>query len=181
MDTPSKPRITLTDRFYTAVVFASTMHRNQVRKSTDIPYICHPLGVASLIIESGGDEDQAIGGLLHDVAEDCGGEPRLVEIKQIFGLRVAEIVRGCSDSIVTNEDEKERWTIRKERHIKHLETATSDVVFVTAADKLHNARAIATDFQMVGSKVWDRFNSETTPQMITWYYREMLSVIFATN
>ena len=177
MNLTPKPRMKLSEQFFKAVQYATEQHANQPRKSTDIPYICHPLGVASLVIESGGDEDQAIGGLLHDVAEDCGGEPRLVEIEQMFGSRVAEMVRGCSDSLVTTEGEKEKWTIRKENHIKHLETATSDVLIVTAADKLHNARAIATDFQIVGSKVWERFNSETTPQMITWYYREMLRVL----
>ena len=107
MNLTQKPRMKLSEQFFKAVQYATEQHANQTRKSTDIPYICHPLGVASLVIESGGDEDQAIVALLHDVAEDCGGEPRLVEIEQIFGLRVAEIVRGCSDSLVTNEDEKE--------------------------------------------------------------------------
>ncbi len=100
------PKIQLTDRFITAVTYATTLHRDQSRKSTDIPYICHPLGVASLLIEAGCDEDQVIAGVLHDVPEDCGGEPRLADIKQMFGDHVEAIVRGCSDSLTSTEEQK---------------------------------------------------------------------------
>ena len=170
-----KPAITLSDRFFTAVVYATTLHRDQARKSTTVPYICHPLGVASLLIEAGATEDQIIGGLLHDIAEDCGGEPRLTDIGQMFGRKVAEIVRGCSDSFVQTGAEKAPWEERKAEHLKLLRAAKHDVLIVTAADKLHNARAIATDLQTVGAKVWDRFNAE--PESILWYYNQMLTIL----
>jgi (p)ppGpp synthase/HD superfamily hydrolase len=133
------------------------MHKDQSRKATPITYISHPLGVASLILEAGFDEDLAIAGLLHDVAEDCGGEPRLVEISSRFGLRVEKIVRGCSDSLAENPEEKAPWRERKTKHISHLQAADDDVLIVTAADKAHNARSIATDLQIYGSSTWDRF------------------------
>jgi len=177
MSTKSSPKIQLTDRFFTAVTYATTMHRDQVRKSTDIPYICHPLGVAASLIEAGADEDQVIGGLLHDVAEDCGGEPRLVDIKQMFGERVEAIVRGCSDSLTQSEDDKEDWGSRKQKHLDHLKNASNDVLIVTAADKLNNARAIATDFQIHKSEVWKRFNSKTNQTLITKYYRDILKIL----
>ena len=170
-----QPKIQLTDRFITAVAYAMTMHREQTRKSTDIPYICHPFGVASLVIEASGDEDQAIGALLHDVAEDCGGEPRLVEIREKFGPRVEHIVRSCSDSLTETEEEKASWRERKAAHLKHLRESDQDMLIVTAADKLHNARAIATDLQTVGVKVWDRFNAD--PESIVWYYNQMLTIL----
>ena len=171
------PHITLTDRFVTAVLYATTMHREQSRKSTTNPYICHPLGVASLVLEVGGDEDQAIAALLHDVAEDCGGEPRIVDIEKMFGERVALIVRGCSDSLTESEDQKAKWRERKVLHLNHLESADLDVAIVTAADKLHNARAIATDLQTIGSEVWKRFNKETNRNLIIDYYKDIFKIL----
>jgi (p)ppGpp synthase/HD superfamily hydrolase len=171
------PAIKLTDRFFEAVRYATKWHENQSRKSTDIPYICHPLAAASLVIEAGGDEDQAIGALLHDIAEDCGGEPRLVEIREMFGERVSSIVRGCSDSLTESEDSKAIWSVRKEQHLSHLKDANMDVLIVTAADKLHNARAIATDLQTVGPDVWKRFNKDTNNSLIIKYYRDVSAIL----
>ena len=177
MSSKLKPHIALSDRFITAVAYATTMHRDQVRKSTDIPYICHPLGVASLLIEAGASENQVIAGLLHDVAEDCGGEPRLVDIEKMFGAEVSVIVRGCSDSLTETEDQKASWSIRKAAHITHLAEADHDVLIVTAADKVHNARAIATDLQTVGDEVWKRFNRETNREMIIDYYAQIYGIL----
>ena len=171
------PRMKLTDRFFEAVQYAAICHENQSRKSTSIPYICHPLGAASLIIEAGGDEDQAIGALLHDIAEDCGGEPRLVEIREKFGERVASIVRGCSDSLTESEDKKANWGERKKLHLSHLKDAHMDVLIVTAADKVHNARAIATDLQTTGLVVWKRFNKDTNSSLILKYYNDVFSIL----
>ena len=175
MTETKKPHVYLTDRFFTAMAYASDAHKEQVRKSTDIAYISHPFGVASLVIEAGGDEDQAIAGLLHDVAEDCGGEQRLTEIAEKFGDRVAHIVRGCSDSLVVEEDKKAPWRDRKEAHIEQLRSSNADVLLVTAADKTHNARAISTDIQSIGNKVWDRFNSDQ--EQILWYYNSVYKVL----
>ncbi len=169
------PKIQLTDRFITAVTYATTLHRDQSRKSTDIPYICHPLGVASLLIEAGCDEDQVIAGVLHDVPEDCGGEPRLADIKQMFGDRVEAIVRGCSDSLTSTEEQKAPSKERKEKHLAELETASLDVLLVTAADKLHNARAIATDLEISGTQLWDRFNLDQ--QSIIEYYNKVFAIL----
>ena len=177
MSNSLKPHITLSDRFFTAVEYATTLHRDQSRKSTDIPYICHPLGVASLLIEAGATEDQIIGGLLHDIAEDCGGEPRLTDIEQLFGSKVAEIVRGCSDSLTETEEQKADWVLRKGAHLAHLEYANMDILMVAAADKLHNARAIATDYQISGDAVWKRFNKKTNKVMIIGYYNDILSIL----
>ena len=173
----SAPTVVLTSRFLDAMNYANKHHANQTRKAGNIAYISHPIGVAGLIIEARGDEDQAIGGLLHDVAEDCGGEPRLKEIKKQFGPRVEAIVRGCSDSLTERKDEKAPWHERKGAHIKHLITANDDVLLVTAADKLHNARAIVTDLDISGSIVWERFNSETTPDDIIKYYEGVFAAL----
>ena len=171
------PHVTLGDQYFKAVSYAADAHRDQVRKSTNIAYISHPLGVSALLLEVGGDEDQAIAGLLHDVAEDCGGEVRLQEIAELFGDRVAHIVRGCSDSLVANDGEKAPWRERKEVHIEHLKSSDFDTLLVTAADKTHNARSIVTDLQSIGNEVWKRFNIQTTPDLIIWYYNSMFEVL----
>ena len=171
------PHVYLTDRFFEAMAYATKWHKEQVRKSTNIAYISHPFGVAALIIEAGGDEDQAIAGLLHDVAEDCGGEERLTEIKALFGPRVAGIVRGCSHSLVADKSVEEDWLARRQTHINHLKRADTDTLFVTAADKTHNARAIATDKQEIGDEVWKRFNKKTDKNLILWYYDSIYEVL----
>lgn len=173
--TLSAPTVILTSRFLDAMNYANKHHALQTRKAGNIAYISHPIGVAGLIIEARGDEDQAIGGLLHDVAEDCGGEPRLTEIKKKFGPRVEAIVRGCSDSLTAREEDKAPWRERKESYISHLYSATEDTLLVTAADKLHNARAIVTDLDVSGSIVWERFNS--APEDIIWYYKSVFAAL----
>ena len=174
METEMKPHVVLTDKFFRAMAYAAKWHQEQVRKSTNIAYISHPFGVAALVLESLGDEDQAIGGLLHDVAEDCGGEPRLVEIEELFGGRVAKIVAGCSDSLVAVGAVKAAWHDRKKAHIDHMKHASIDMLIVAAADKAHNGRAIASDLQAHGTVVWSRFNAGGVD--CVWYYRSMLEV-----
>jgi len=175
MTNMAKPDVYLTERFHSAMGYATELHKNQVRKSTTITYICHPFGVASLVLEAGGDEDQAIAALLHDVPEDCGGEPRLKEIAERFGQRVESIVRGCSDSLVEDPEEKAPWKERKEIHINHLYNSDLDTLTVTAADKLHNARSIATDLQNQGPELWKRFNANR--EDIIWYYESVFAVL----
>lgn len=165
--------VSLSDRYLLAFEYANRWHRDQVRKSTSLPYILHPLGVSSLVLEAGGDEEMAIAALLHDVPEDCGGEARLGEIKDLFGRRVEKIVRDCSDSLVADRADKAPWRQRKQAHIDHVATADMDTLVVTAADKVHNGRAIATDLQSFGPIVWDRFNASR--EDIIWYYSTFLA------
>jgi (p)ppGpp synthase/HD superfamily hydrolase len=91
----------LTHRFDLALHFASGLHRNQFRKGTSVPYISHLMSVSALVLENGGDEDQAIAALLHDPVEDQGGKPTLDTIRHLFGDRVADMVGECSDSDAT--------------------------------------------------------------------------------
>jgi (p)ppGpp synthase/HD superfamily hydrolase len=167
--------IQLSQKYFEAVHYASLAHAGSVRKDTLIPYICHPIAVSAYVLEAGGDEDQAIGGLLHDVAEDCGGEPRIHDIESKFNERVAAIVRGCSDSLEVDPSKKIDWRIRKEQHLAKLVDASDDILIVTAADKLHNARAIATDFQNIGAEIWGRFNAEEAE--VHWYYEEVFKIL----
>jgi len=166
-----KPFVTkLGQRFEDALLFAARKHADQPRKRTSTPYISHLLGVASLVLEAGGDEDLAIAALLHDVVEDCGGAPMLEEVRQHFGERVAHIVDGCTD---TDAKPKPPWRARKEGYLKHLQTADADTRLVSAADKLHNVRSILTDYRECGEGIWERFEGKRDGAL--WYYRALLN------
>ena len=167
--------VPLTQRCTDAVAYASIAHATQTRKGTDLPYICHLLGVSSLVLEAGGDEELAIAGLLHDVAEDQGGDRRLDDVRTRFGDRVADIVEACSDSLTEDPTQKAPYEQRKQAHIEHLRHASDDVLLVTAADKLHNARAIHADLLVEGPTMLERFNG--TAEQILWYYNGILDVL----
>ncbi len=162
-------------RFDRAVAFARALHAGQRRKGTDIPYVAHLLGVASLVVEDGGSEDEAIAGLLHDAVEDQGGAPTLRRIEQLFGREVARIVDACSDADVVP---KPPWRARKEAYIAHLPDADRAVLRVSLADKLHNARAILFDLH-AGHDVWSRFNADR--DAILRYYRALVEAFVARD
>jgi (p)ppGpp synthase/HD superfamily hydrolase len=159
----------LTQRFDEALAYAAEAHRTQTRKATAIPYISHLLAVAALVIEDGGDEDQAIAALLHDAVEDQGGQARLADIQARFGNRVADIVAGCSD---TDKVPKPPWRERKVAYLEHLRTARPEALRVSAADKLHNARALLADYRTYGPALWHRFNASESD--ILWYYQALV-------
>ncbi len=155
----------LTERFEVALAYASAAHRAQVRKGSGIPYVSHLLAVAALVLEAGGDEDQAIAGLLHDAVEDQGGLARLDDIRARFGDRVADIVWACTDS---HEQEKIDWRVRKEAYIEGMAAKPADALLVSLADKTHNLSAIARDHAALGDAVWDRFTGGKDGTL--WYY-----------
>jgi (p)ppGpp synthase/HD superfamily hydrolase len=161
--------VKLGPRFLRAFNFAAEKHAGQTRKASTIPYIAHLMGVASLVLEFGGDEDLAIAALLHDVVEDCGGAPMLREVRRKFGPRVAKIVDGCTDS---DTDPKPPWRERKETYIRHLKNADAETRLVSAADKLNNVRSILADHRDVGESVWARFRGGREGTL--WYYRALL-------
>ena len=171
------PHAFLTDRFERAFAYATAVHAHQVRKATRIPYISHPLTVAALVLEDGGDEDQAIGALLHDAAEDAGGRARLEDIRARFGEAVAYIVDGCSD---TYDMPKPDWRERKETYIarfrEHVTAGDTAVVRVSLADKLHNARSIIADYREIGEALWARFTTGSRDDQL-WYYRSLVEAV----
>lgn len=146
----------LTERFDDALRYAHDLHRAQQRKGNGSAYIGHLLGVSSIVIDDGGSEDEAIGALLHDAAEDQGGREQLEKIRARFGDAVARIVEDCTDSW---ETPKRPWLERKRGYVEHARTLPSSSLRVAAADKVHNAYAILRDLRNIGDEVWDRFNA----------------------
>ncbi len=161
----------LSARFDEALVFASRLHAQQLRKGSAIPYISHLLSVAALVLENGGSEDDAIAALLHDAVEDQGGDATRQEIFRRFGPRVGEIVNGCTDADTLP---KPPWQARKDAYIAHLQTATPSILLVSAADKLHNVRSLLKDYALVGEALWQRF--KVGKERTLWYYRSLVEV-----
>jgi len=159
----------LTARFEEALVYATQLHSKQIRKGSGVPYVSHLLGVCSLALEYGANENEAIAALLHDAVEDQGGLPRLEEIRAKFGDEVADIVLGCSDS---DTEPKPPWQQRKENYIAHLQKASPSVLLVSACDKLYNARSILADYRNIGDELWWRFKGGRQGSL--WYYRQLV-------
>lgn len=164
------------ERLGRAVARASEWHALQVRKGTGTPYVSHLLGAASLVIEDGGDEDQVVAALLHDAAEDQGGEAMLALIATEFGDRVAGIVRSCSDSLTEDAAAKAPWRRRKEQAIAHLAGCSDDVLLVVAADKLHNLRSTLADRVVDGAVDWTKFKAG---QEGFFWYNDALHALLA--
>lgn len=161
----------LTHRFVQAMQYSFHLHSSQMRKGTSIPYVAHLLGVTALVLEDGGNEDEAIAALLHDAVEDQGGRETLGQIRLRFGEQVAEIVAGCTDAFDTP---KPPWKQRKLDYINHLHTASPAVRRVSLADKLHNARSILANLRTEGASTWTRFNGGREGTL--WYYHSLLEV-----
>ena len=165
----------LTRRFDLALQFASGLHHQQTRKGTSIPYVAHLISVCALVLEAGGDEDQAIAALLHDAVEDQGGLATLDTVRRLFGNRVAAAVEACSDSTVSNPENKLPWRDRKQKYLEHLRHADKDALIVAAADKLHNARSILSDYREIGEALWSRFSAPKKDQL--WFYTVLVETL----
>lgn len=169
------PRFRLTEHFDRAVQYANRIHADQTRKGTDVPYMTHLLGVASLVLENGAQsEEEVIGALLHDAAEDQGGRPRLEDIREQFGEQVGHIVDACTDSY---ESPKPPWRPRKEAYVTHVRERVQrggdePALRVSLADKLHNTRAILADVRESGDAVFERFNGKKDGTI--WYYAALV-------
>lgn len=185
----------LTNRYAEALQLAYKLHKKQYRKGTEIPYLSHLLAVSAIVMEHGGSEDEAIAALLHDAVEDAGkvlqsvrevlGDPDLTQaeagtrvleyIRERFGDAVAHIVQECSDA---ETDPKPPYLERKRAYLSRLTEASLPARLVSAADKLHNLRAIVADYRIHGEALWQRFVSEADSleekrRLTLWYYREL--------
>jgi (p)ppGpp synthase/HD superfamily hydrolase len=164
-------KILLGNRFQQALVYATQLHSQQVRKGSGIPNISHLLSVTALVIEDGGDEDEAIAALLHDAIEDRGGDRTRQEIRTLFGERVVSIVDGCTDAEVIP---KPPWQERKQKYIDRMRNASPEVCRVSMADKLHNARSILADWHRGENQIWSRFKGGKEGTL--WYFRSLIEI-----
>ncbi|MCJ8280561.1 MAG: HD domain-containing protein [Rivularia sp. ALOHA_DT_140] len=163
--------IKLTNKFEQALIYATQLHVNQNRKVDKIPYISHLMSVSALILEAGGNEDEAIAGLLHDAVEDQGGKATRQEIIQKFGEKIIEIIDGCTESDITP---KPPWRERKIQYIENIRNGSDSVKLVSLADKLHNARSLLIGYGNKGDKLWDYFSGTKEDKL--WFYGELLEI-----
>ncbi|GGI06999.1 HD domain-containing protein [Egicoccus halophilus] len=172
--------IELHGRFAEAVRYAAEAHGAQVRKGTAVPYLSHPIAVAALVLEHGGNEVQATSAVLHDVVEDGGGRPRLDDVRARFGDEVADVVEALSDAVCEEGEPKAPWKPRKAAYLEHLRglvAAGHPAALVSLCDKLHNASAIvadATEPHGPGADVWNRFS--VSADQTAWYYAQLASI-----
>ena len=183
--TQSKDTMYSTDRISAAFALAALVHEKQTRKSTNIPYISHPMAVAAQVAVWGGSEDQFIAALLQDVVED-GGAQYMPVIEEHFGKHVLDLVMACSDAAPQRGQPKGAWIERKEKYIANLRSAADEVLLISAADKWHNLASILADAKQLGEVVFDRFilqDFERTDKkkMVLWYYKELLAVYRERN
>ncbi|KGE52996.1 HD domain-containing protein [Xanthomonas axonopodis pv. vasculorum] len=178
----------LTERYTLAVDYARIAHAGQVRKGTQVPYLSHVLGVSTLVLECGGDEEQAIAGLLHDVVEDCGGGHE-ASIRAQFGDAVADIVMACTDATAEDKAEvdnsqrarKRDWRERKQTYLAHLRKTPERALLVSGCDKLYNARSIVQDLEnpAVGQDIFNVFTAGREGTL--WYYAALEEVFRTRN
>ena len=171
METDSPTRRLLSPAFTAALEYAAELHADQQRKGTaPIPYVGHLLGVASLVLEHGGTETQAIAALLHDALEDRPHDGRTErEIAERFGPEVLRIVQACTDSIDPDDPrDASTWHARKQQYVAHIAHMDAEAALVSLADKLHNARKIVLDLRTDGERVWGWFKA--SKQDTRWYY-----------
>src|SRR5450756_2232313 len=154
-------------RFLAALDVAAVMFATTRRKKTRIPYVAHLLGVCAIVLEHGGSENEAIAALLHDTLEDITPTKQARKTVRAFGDDVYGIVEGCTDGTPDKKGKKAPWRERKEAYIAALAHESRSILLVSAADKLHNARAIVADLRTIGDTIWNRFNAPK--EDVLWY------------
>ena len=162
-------------RFRDALVWASELHEDQERKGGNIPYVGHLLGVAAIVLEHGGDEDQAIAALLHDALEDQAHKMSAGEIGARFGATVERIVEACTDGEPEEQRDrdKQRWYARKKKYMAAMPEKPREAILVSMADKLYNARSVLEDYRSIGEPLWSRFTTRREGSL--WYYEAMVA------
>jgi (p)ppGpp synthase/HD superfamily hydrolase len=161
----------LTPRFETALAFAARLHVHQRRKLTHTPYIAHLLSVAALVLEDGGDEQEAIAALLHDAIEDQGGVATRDLIRQQFGEQVTQIVEGCTEP---QREPQQTWRDHKLAYLHQIRSASAAVHRVVLADKLHNGRSLLLNLHLYGTVTWDYFKGGQAN--VLWLHHQQLQL-----
>ncbi len=166
----------LSKKIERAICLAARLHKNQLRKDGETPYVSHCFAVACVLSQYTNEQEIIIAGLLHDVLEDVPGY-LYEDIIRDFGERVAIIVQGVSEDKNPNEetDKKATWGERKAKQLSSLRNASVDVLLVCCADKIHNLRSTTNEFEETGKKIWEKFNAPIERQL--WYYQEILSIM----
>jgi (p)ppGpp synthase/HD superfamily hydrolase len=156
-----------------ALAFACEIHQGHFHKGSDVPYLSHLLGVASLVMEFEGSPLEATAAVLHDTLErviklEQPVAPFLNQLEADFGPELVDIVKGCSDC---HQAPRPKWKARKAFYLEGLMTASPSVLLVSLADKLHNAQTTFWDLKKQGETAWTLLKGKKEGTL--WYYGEL--------
>ena len=174
--------LSLTPKIQKAIIRATKLHWNQIRKGDGLPYlpyIIHPYSVAFIVSRYTIDEDTIAAAFLHDVLEDVKKEE--YNDKQMikeFGQNVFNIVKGVSeekDASITKKEEKATWEERKRKYLERLRHDSEGSLIVCAADKIHNLQSMIDAYKVQGDKLFSKFNSPANKKL--WFYGEVLKIL----
>lgn len=159
------------EMFDSALSFAQRVHRGSVRKSSVIPYLLHPMEVATVVASMTDDIEVISAALLHDTVEDAGADPAV--IKAQFGERVAALVASETENKRPGTDPSLSWEIRKAESLEVLKNSEDiGVKILWLGDKLANMRSFYRAYLAQGSALWNGFNQKD-PAKQAWYYRSV--------
>lgn len=117
-------------------------HEHQKRQSGD-PYFTHPIAVAQILANMGGDTDTIIAALLHDTVEDT--PVTLDEIKETFGPAVTMLIDGVTK--LCEQDIPQRSSLNEQietlRKMFNLMQKDVRIMVIKIADRLHNMQTIS--------------------------------------
>lgn len=167
----------LTSKIEKALNLAAQKHDCQIRKSSKLPFIIHPVSVMIILSQYTEDENILVASLLHDILEDVE-DYNYQDLKKDFGEKIAQIVEGVSEDpnlIADQLDDKKTWQSRKERYIENLKQDSFESLMVCAADKIHNLRSMIRIYQEQGGKMWQDFNAPLEKQI--WYYQSVIEIL----
>lgn len=153
-----------------AFLIALHAHEGQVRKSSRVPYIMHPVMVALTLATEGYADEVVAAALLHDVVEDT--DVTEATLRSEFGDTVTDLVMGVT------EDKTLPWKERKLDYIEKVKNGPAEVKAISTADKLHNAESYLDAYQELGSSMWDTFSHSKEGQV--WFLEEMVKVLEET-
>jgi (p)ppGpp synthase/HD superfamily hydrolase len=170
--------IQISKRFFRAAEWAAARHEARQRTARTTPSLGQVLGIASLVIEDGGSEREAIAAMILDALGD--GELPISELRQEFGKKVAKLVaRSLADRPAAGVDPSEldaaAWKERRERYLDGLDLDDDERVGrLAAADTLREVRTLIGDLRRHGSIAFARFATPPNDQL-EWY-RSLLAV-----
>ncbi len=169
--------IQISKKFFKATEWAAQRHRDRGR-SWETPSLGQVLGIASLVIEDGGTEREAIAAMVLDALGD--EEAPVEELRDRFGKKVARLVERCvsdrPDAGVQHLDlDAATWKERRDGYLERLEADDDErVVRLAAADTLREVRTLVNDLRRHGSIAFARFVTPPGDQIA--YYRDLLGV-----
>ena len=162
-------------RFEDALRFAVEVHSGMTRRTEGIPYVLHPMEVATIAASMTSNDDVLCAALLHDVVEDT--PTTMDEVRERFGERVAQLVASETEDKRPELPAVHTWQVRKEESLDALRASDDhDVHVLWLSDKLANMRSFARLHERLGDAMWANFNQKD-PRKQAWYYRSIAQAL----